>query len=139
MVIDSDNYTEGVTKTLDNLRESGYQASRIKNFWQKGDDYQGINAKIKHPAGFEFEMQFHSPESLAMKEKTHTLYEERRVSKDPKTQYKLYERTVRMISKITVPAGVLAVGEIAMNPLVIGGREILIKSLDLLFEKGFNV
>ena len=139
MVIDSDKYTDSVTKTLDNLRESGYQASRIKNFWQKGDDYQGINAKIKHPAGFEFEMQFHSPESLAMKEKTHALYEERRVSTNPKTQYKLYERTVRMISKVAVPAGVLAVGEIAMNPLVIGGREILIKSLDLLFEKGFNV
>ena len=139
MVIDSDKYTDSVSKTLDNLRESGFQASRIKNFWQKGDDYQGINAKIKHPAGFEFEMQFHSPESLAMKERTHSLYEERRVSKDPKTQYKLYERTVRMISKVTVPAGVLALGEIAMNPLVIGGREILIKSLDLLFEKGFNV
>jgi hypothetical protein len=44
-----------------------------------------------------------------------------------------------MISKVTVPAGVLALGEIAMNPLVLGGREILIKSLDLLFEKGFNV
>jgi hypothetical protein len=139
MVIDSKNYTEGVTKALDSLRESGYQASRVKNFWQKGDDYQGINAKIKHPSGFEFEMQFHSPESLAMKEKTHTIYEERRASTNPKTQYKLYSRTVRMISKIAVPVGVFAVGEIAMNPLVIGGRQILIKALDLLFKKGLDV
>ena len=141
MVIDSNNYAEGVTTALDGLREAGYQAGtgRVKNFWQKGDDYQGINAKIKHPDGFEFEMQFHSPESLAMKQKTWSLYEERRASSDPKTQYKLYERTVRMISKVAVPAGVLAVGELAMNPLVIGGRQILIKSLDLLFEKGLNV
>jgi len=139
MVIDTNNYTDTVTKALDGLRDTGYQASRVKNFWQKGDDYQGINAKMKHPAGFEFELQFHSPESLAMKEKTHAIYEERRVAKDAKTKYKLFERTVRMISKISVPAGVLAVGEIAMNPLIIDGRQILIKSLRSVLYGDSNV
>jgi hypothetical protein len=137
MVIDSDNYTKGVEEVQSKIKDSGMQFSRVKNFWQKGDDYQGINAKVKHPAGFEFEMQFHSPESLSMKEKTHPLYEERRTSKNVKTQWKLFERSARMISRVTVPAGVLAVGEMAMNPLVVNGREILVmKSAEFNKEKG---
>ena len=137
MVIDSDNYTKGVEEVQSKIKDSGMQFSRVKNFWQKGDDYQGINAKVKHPAGFEFEMQFHSPESLSMKEKTHPLYEERRTSKNVKTQWKLFERSARMISRVAVPAGVLAVGEMAMNPMIVNGREILVmKSAEFNKETG---
>jgi len=139
MTLDSDNYTSGVTKTLDSLRDEGLQVSRVKNFWQKGDDYQGINAKVKHPAGFEFELQFHTPQSLEMKERVHGLYEERRTSSDPKRQYKLYSRTARLVNRLVAPAGILAVGELASNPLILGGKAILIKALSKFFGRNLNV
>ena len=139
MTLDSDNYTKGVTQTLDSLRDSGLQVSRVKNFWGKGDDYQGINAKIKHPQGFEFEFQFHTPESLAMKERIHPLYEERRTSSDPKKQFKLYARTVRLVNRLATPAGILAVGELANQPLILGGKELFIKALSKFFGKDLNV
>jgi hypothetical protein len=130
-------YTDSATKTIDGMRDSGYQFERIKNFWRKGDDYQGINGKVRHPDGFKFEVQFHTKSSFDTKEKTHPLREKRIASPSVKEQWKLFSQGVRMASKTVVPAGVLAVGDLTANPLVVNGREILfMKSAEFNKEKG---
>jgi hypothetical protein len=130
-------YTESAIKTIDGMRDAGYQFERVKNFWKKGDDYQGINGKVRHPDGFLFEVQFHTKSSFDTKEKTHPLREKRIASPNVKEQWKLFSQGVRMASKTVIPAGVLAVGDLAANPLVVNGREILfIKSAEFNKEKG---
>jgi len=67
-------------QTLDGLRGKGYDVSRVKNTWQNtsGNPYQGINAKVRHRSGLEVEMQFHTPESLEVKNRIHKVYEKQR-------------------------------------------------------------
>jgi hypothetical protein len=138
-VIDVENYSDGVQATLKGLEDAGYTVDpkRVKNFWDTGDDYQGINAKVRHPSGFEFELQFHTPESLKVKEETHPHYEEFRTAEDAKTKVKIFRRMNRIVKKIAVPAGVLAVGTLTNKPLIIGTQEILFKSSAILrFRRG---
>ena len=137
LLFEPDVYTESAIKTIDGMRDAGYQFERIKNFWRKGDDYQGINGKVRHPDGFKFEMQFHTKSSFDTKEKTHPLREKRMESPSVKEQWKLFSQGVRMASKTVIPAGVLAVGDLAANPLVVNGREIFfVKSAEFNKEKG---
>jgi|GEM_PF-6354042 len=137
LLFEPEVYTESAIKTIDRMRDAGYQFERIKNFWRKGDDYQGINGKVRHPDGFKFEVQFHTKSSFDTKEKTHPLREKRIASSNVKEQWKLFSQGVRMASKTAIPAGVLAVGELTANPLVVNGREILfVKSSEFNKEKG---
>ena len=137
LLFEPDVYTESAIKTIDGMRDAGYQFERIKNFWRKGDDYQGINGKVRHPDGFKFEMQFHTKSSFDTKEKTHPLREKRMESPSVKEQWKLFSQGVRMASKTVIPAGVLAVGDLAANPLIVNGREIFfVKSAEFNKEKG---
>jgi hypothetical protein len=137
-VIDVANYSDGVQATLNGLKDAGYTVDpkRIKNFWDTGDDYQGINAKVRHPSGFEFELQFHTPESLKAKEQTHPHYEEFRTAKDAKTKVKIFRRMTRIARNISIPVGVLAVGTLTNKPLIIGSQEILFKSTAILRFRG---
>ena len=41
--------------------------------------YRGINTQVKTPDRYTFEIQFHTPQSLAIKQKNHVLYEQERV------------------------------------------------------------
>jgi hypothetical protein len=137
LLFEPDVYTESAIKTIDGMRDAGYQFERVKNFWRKGDDYQGINGKVRHPDGFKFEMQFHTKSSFDTKEKTHPLREKRMESPSVKEQWKLFSQGVRMASKTVIPAGVLAVGDLAANPLIVNGREIFfVKSAEFNKEKG---
>ena len=65
------------------LEAQGCKRVRVKNFWGPGDGYQGINSVVVTAAGFPFELQFHTPESIAMKEEEcHACYELFRVEVD---------------------------------------------------------
>jgi hypothetical protein len=65
---------------------AGHTFVREGNAWTEpgrfGGGYRGINATFRTKDGLEFEVQFHTPESHAMKQETHPLYEEIR---NPKT------------------------------------------------------
>ena len=62
-----EDYTAGVQRSLDTLKSQGYEILAVKNFWQKGDPYQGINVKLRRD-GVLTELQFHTPESHHTKE-----------------------------------------------------------------------
>ena len=50
------------------IQAQGFQEMRVKNFWGPGDGYQGINSVFISRTGQRFGLQFHTPESLSMKE-----------------------------------------------------------------------
>ena len=53
---------------------------RVKNTLKdESAVYRGVNTQVKTPDGYTFEIQFHTPQSLAIKEKNHVLYEQARV------------------------------------------------------------
>eukprot|EP01049_Picozoa_sp_SAG25_P002686 SAG25_NODE_145_length_13941_cov_48.705967_8_plen_279_part_00 len=62
------HYTSAVRATLEVLRENGCTPLKVKNYWGPGDGYQGINTVFVAKSGQPFELQFHTPESFAMKE-----------------------------------------------------------------------
>lgn len=76
---DSDEFTKTYRQTVYNLERAGYNISRIKNSLPDPQaSYRGLNTVVTTPDGFNFELQFHTPESLEVKNKTHLLYEEDR-------------------------------------------------------------
>ena len=102
MAYEPDNYIDGVKDVVDEMQKLGYEL-RIKNYWKGGDPYQGINIAVTHPDGTNFELQFHTPQSVTDKEKIHLIYEDYRKSKNAKERFKMYDRMVRIAAKINVP------------------------------------
>lgn len=71
----SESYAEGVVADIDRLKAEGFELIKLKNVWH-ADQYKGINSQWRRSeTGTRFEMQFHTPESLAAKELTHKAYE----------------------------------------------------------------
>ncbi|AXY24774.1 hypothetical protein CL176_01385 [Suicoccus acidiformans] len=70
-------HTEGI---IDKLSKKGYTLSRVRNTWlDDSNPYKGINTNLITPIGYEFELQFHTPESFAVKNGAmHELYEKQR-------------------------------------------------------------
>ena len=126
MTFDEGNYVEGTSKTISDLEAQGYQM-RVKNYWQKGDPYQGINVAAVHPNGQKFELQFHTGTSVKVKEQVHKEYDVYRESRDNRTRWKAYSRMTRMSAKIALPAGaVLSIGTPIFQPFQTAAQQGLV-------------
>ena len=81
-VSDNNNFVDSYRKTKENLQSLGYQETRCKNFfkmYKNGEvQHKSIQCTYKNPNGYEFEIQFHTPESQTVKELKLPLYNERR-------------------------------------------------------------
>lgn len=65
---------------VENLSTKGYNIVRVKNTLKDPyASYRGVNTVIESPDGYKFELQFHTPKSLEIKEINHKLYEEQRL------------------------------------------------------------
>ena len=90
------------------MEVAGYKTTIVKNTWDAPNaSYRGINTTVESPDGVKFEMQYHTPESYAMKDHTHKLYEEQRVldPEDPKA-IALAEQMMREVASLHRPDGV---------------------------------
>eukprot|EP01043_Picozoa_sp_COSAG02_P017722 COSAG02_NODE_809_length_16922_cov_11.295013_14_plen_932_part_00 len=110
MVLKTKTYVQGVNETVRLFRENGIEPvpNTIKNFWRrKGQDtdYLGINGSFQTQAGFPFELQFHTDESIETKqEKAHHSFEQFRLTTGlEKLQY--WEDMVRMWAMVPIPPG----------------------------------
>ncbi|GAA0469148.1 hypothetical protein ABZ951_20740 [Streptomyces sp. NPDC046215] len=75
LTFDPDSYSQGVERTYERLRHSGYEPISEKNTWQD-PVYKGINTSWQHTESAEkFELQFHTPDSFKAKMENHELYE----------------------------------------------------------------
>lgn len=89
------------------LLAKGYEQFKLKNTWLiRSNPYKGINSNYRSPDGQRFEVQFHTPESFALKNgELHALYEKWRVmpnKADPEA-VKLSKQMSEMSSKLQVP------------------------------------
>lgn len=92
-------------ESMASMEKKGYKTVVVKNTWDvEGAGYRGINTTVKSLDGVLFEVQYHTPESYAMKDKTHKLYEEWRVI-DPESPraLEIMEQQVEMTNSLTRP------------------------------------
>ncbi len=97
---------------VEELESRGYMLKSVKNTWKKGTPYKGINCTFEAPdkkgengLHTKFELQFHTPESLAMKEKTHPDYKEMtNPETTPERRQELFEKMVKLTDSLEFPA-----------------------------------
>lgn len=117
MVLDPKNYTSGVEHTLSSLAAKGYNTKRVKNYWERGDNYNGVNSALRTPQGLPFELQFHTPQSLDVKQNgAHPLYEKFRTSNDPRERYLLDRQMTRLFDAVPQPDGILGIPTLKRVP-----------------------
>lgn len=78
-VSDADNLYSDYKIIVKNLDEINYNLIEVTNTFEGASAYKGINTLVKDDTGYVFELQFHTPESLEIKEVNHKLYEEYRL------------------------------------------------------------
>ena len=102
-----ESFSSNTRKTIDSLCSKGYNIAGIKNTIGDADaPYRGINVKIETPQGQRFELQFHTQQSLEIKEANHKLHEQRRVlSKDDPAYERLSRKMTENARLIQTPPG----------------------------------
>ena len=105
LVIKEADYSRRVPEAMEKLTSSGYEILKFRNAWG-GKFYQGINVQLMSPAGVKTELQFHTPQSYAIKQASHGVYEIRR---NPEaTPEEVAEATVKSIAynkQVKMPPG----------------------------------
>lgn len=101
MVFDADQFVAKATEVQTGLQEQGWTMydHKWKNYYQTGDAYDGYNTvMINNETGQLFELQFHTPESIRIKEQSHELYNQFRVlGADQQTERRsLWDRMVKL-------------------------------------------
>ena len=105
LVIKEADYSRRVPEAMEKLTASGYEVLKFRNAWG-GKFYQGINVQLMSPVGVKTELQFHTPQSYAIKQASHGVYEIRR---NPEaTPEEVADATAKSIAynaQVKVPAG----------------------------------
>ena len=104
IVLSDDAYTRGIESSLD-MFERSFDLVEMDNSWEQGDAYSGVHAIFRDPDGSQFEVQWHTPASVAIKDLIHKDYEEFRVSNDPIRQRYLYDKMARQWDTAPAPGG----------------------------------
>ena len=82
MIMPNKTYTNQLMAILQDMHKKGYKLIKFKNFWG-GETYKGINSSWVSLTGQRLELQFHTEQSLIIKEtKSHKIYEALRETKD---------------------------------------------------------
>lgn len=87
-------------KTITELKNKNYTLSAINNFYLNNypkTGYKGLHLNFISPYGQTIELQIHSPESFAAKQKGHELYEKIRSISTPLVVKKELEKEIRKI------------------------------------------
>jgi hypothetical protein len=102
-------YVTGVRRDMERLMDRGLILVVLRNTWTD-DQYKGINARWREPTSeLLFEVQFHTPASVAARELTHKAYERIRgaIVEGPRTEIatlRAFQRQVNVM--VPIPPGV---------------------------------
>jgi hypothetical protein len=128
--VNDTDYADTLKSTVTALEETGWKV-RVKNFWQSGDPYDGVNVKASRD-GVKVEIQVHTPKSFKTKDKAlHDVYEEYRVSKDDNFRRQAWDKMVSIAQRVPRPANyatVLGVGTLVIQQFETAQQAGLIKS-----------
>lgn len=106
---EADNLVNKIKEIRKKLEEKGYKTVEVKNYWlDKITPYNGINTIVRIPTGEEIEIQYHTPESLEIKEKQHKIYEAQRKIKDSESiEYnKLRDKMYELAKELEIPLNI---------------------------------
>lgn len=115
MVADPQDYVNTVQDVLDKLEGQGYVVYKNKNYWQDGNSYKGVNTNIRTPNGDQFELQFHTPQSVATKEPSHDLYDIARETTDLEEKARLEQQGRDLWARVDTPANIESLGTAQFN------------------------
>lgn len=105
----AEDYSQMVPEALAVLTDKGYRVEKFRNAWG-GKFYQGVNVHLLSPAGTRVELQFHTPQSFAIKQASHEVYEIRR---NPSSTAEEVEEAVRLSlaynAQVVEPEGARAI------------------------------
>ena len=80
MLVDDANYVKATLSTIEDMKDMGWQSFKVKNTWETGSSYKGVNTAWANPYGQYVELQFHTPVSFKVKmDQAHKIYEEIRL------------------------------------------------------------
>lgn len=99
---------ENASKTIKMLENKGYEIMACKNRYAspKQEEYYDIKIVAKNPEGQLFELQFHSKESLDVKNKNHGLYEKQRaVGVSDEEKARLGAEMMKNSASLSKPSG----------------------------------
>ncbi len=100
-----------IREILSAFESRGHRVVKVKNYWPGGDTYSGVNSVLLAPGGLSWELQFHTPLSLATKSRTHPLYEVYRLpATDAARRRELFAEMAALWFSIPIPAGILRPG-----------------------------
>lgn len=107
MKLTEKNYVASTQAAVEELRAAG-NTVKVKNYWlDETNPYQGINIQVTTPTGLKYELQFHTPTSLAIKEgELHTIYEKSRKTHDLIKKARYQKESFAAAAKIPVPRGI---------------------------------
>lgn len=113
-VLPFETYADGVRRTIESLRESGYRVpeNEIWNAWKsigtgKDRGYRGINITVISSENQKFELQFHTKESFRLKTETHDLYKEARLAKtSTERREEIKNSVLEKAADVGIPKGV---------------------------------
>ena len=102
---EANNLVKGFFEMKSDLENKGYNIIEINNtFSISNTAYKGINTLVRNPNGYIFELQFHTYQSLQIKEKNHKLYEKTRLESTPREEKKkLIKKMIENSKKVIAP------------------------------------
>jgi hypothetical protein len=130
--VGDDNYAQSLDSTVKALEASGFTL-RVKNFWQSGDPYDGVNIKAKKD-GVEVEVQLHTRSSFSHKEGeggTHPIYKAYQTELNDSKRESMWNQMIEIAKGVTRPANygaILATGTLVLQQFQTAQEAGLIKS-----------
>ena len=130
--VGDENYAQSLDSTVKALEASGFTL-RVKNFWQSGDPYDGVNIKAKKD-GIEVEIQLHTPSSFDHKEGkggTHPIYKAYQVELNDSSRLSMWNQMIEIAKGVTRPSNygsILATGSLVLQTFQTAQEAGLIKS-----------
>ena len=105
LVIKEEDYSRRVPEAMEKLVNSNYRVLKFRNAWG-GKFYQGINVQLLDPSGIKTELQFHTPNSYAIKQASHEVYEIRRnPASTPAEAAEATAKSIAFNDMVNVPSG----------------------------------
>lgn len=106
---DEDSFTNKYFKIVEKMKAKGYNIIRVKNTFKQDVVYKSINTLVKNNGDI-FELQFHTPKSVEVKEGgLHKLYEIQRSlnkEKDYKKWEALANKMIKLSNTIPIPKNI---------------------------------
>jgi hypothetical protein len=110
------HHVVAISLALYGLEKAGQAILEVKNYWPAEDNYSGVHAVLRATDGTRWELQFHTPQSLAMQRATRAAYEELRDPATPLIRKRaLFDVMTAAWREVPIPTGILEPGALHPN------------------------